>query len=50
MDGWIIELGKAAGLALISFLGGYGTYWLKTRQRERERQIEYDDLWDMLDT
>jgi len=28
MQDWQIELAKAFGLAVIGFLGGYGTYWL----------------------
>ena len=36
MQDWQIELAKAFGLAVIGFLGGYGTYWLKSRDRLAE--------------
>jgi len=36
MQDWQIELAKAFGLAVIAFLSGYGTYWLKNRERMAE--------------
>jgi hypothetical protein len=32
---WQIEVVKAAALALVAFGGGYGTYWLKYREKEQ---------------
>jgi hypothetical protein len=51
MQDWQIELVRAAIVMVISFIGGYGTYWLKNRgkerdaeRRERERQAEYEEF------
>lgn len=51
MQPWQIELVKAAVLALVAFGGGYGTSWLKNREkekeaqiRERERQAEFEEF------
>src|SRR4051812_21779420 len=44
MESWQIEIVRAAGIAVISFFGGLGTYWLKTREQQKQRHIEYDDF------
>src|SRR5712691_4662449 len=51
MHDWQIELVKAATLAVVAFFSGYGTLWLKNREKAREaelreqhRQAEYEEF------
>lgn len=51
MQDWQIELVKAAGMAVIGFASGYGVFWLRFQEKqkdagltEEQRQVEYDEF------
>jgi len=44
MSDWQIEILKASVSIVVGFLGGMGSYWLRTREREKSRQEELEDL------
>ena len=44
MEMWKIELLKIGAIALISFLGGLGSYWLYIHKRKIERAPEQENL------
>lgn len=44
MELWQVEVIKAAVLMVTGFVGGVGSYWLRNREREKERKSEIEKL------
>jgi hypothetical protein len=44
MEMWKIELLKIGAIAIVSFLGGLGSFWLYIHKRKIERAPEQEDL------